>query len=196
MKYMPLALVLIGLGISIFGQWLALSLYLNTKLKKQAENMATFVVAIAGQSSSVELPNPEENLAVVRSPVNNVFVQSKIKDGQDQSSFASVLAKSKDGSTQANIYYKNISLSEFLNFIKSDPISLGISLIGAIVAIFGTLLRPKPKQVVDKSSGILISTAELKALKLAIAFGGIIPKQSLIEAKAILEGIIKKKEGK
>ncbi|MCS7084273.1 MAG: hypothetical protein NZL90_04750 [Aquificaceae bacterium] len=199
MRYTPLALVIAGLIISVFGQWIALSLYLNNKLKRQAENMAAFAVAVATKSPDIELPNPEENLIVVRSPINNLFVQTKIEEGQDESEFVSIIAKSDDGSTQANIYYKGISVSEFLSLIKSDLISLLFSFGGIIMAVFGIIWVSKAgpsKPIKEKSSGITITRSELKALKLAIAFGGIIPKQSLMEAKSILEGIIKRAEGK
>lgn len=199
MRYTPLALVVAGLIMSVFGQWIALSLYLNEKLKRQAENTAFFVVAVATKSPEIELPNPEENLMVVRSPVNNLFVQTKMEDGQDEGGFMSIIAKSDDGSTQANMYYKGISVSEFLSLITSDPVSLLFSFGGIIMAVFGIIWVSKTgpsKQTEEKSSGITITRSELKALKLAIAFGGIIPKQSLTEAKSILEGIIKRAEGK
>lgn len=107
-------------------------------------------------------------------------------------------SKDKD---HAYTYMRRVSLSEYLNVLIERPFVLGVSLSGLVLFLSGLVLIFKKDSEVEKKEKVeLISqeelTKRLKALRVTFAMSGVIPKESLSEAKKILDDIIEKMEGK
>ncbi|MFN3976116.1 MAG: hypothetical protein ACK4LT_03535, partial [Aquificaceae bacterium] len=88
---------------------------------------------------------------------------------------------------------------DYLNILIDKPLTLGVSLSGLILFLFGILLIlrnmgvGKVEKVVSTPDESLIK--RLKALRVSLAMGELIPRESLQEAKSIVEDIIKRMEG-
>ncbi|MEJ7553503.1 MAG: hypothetical protein WKI48_02025 [Aquificaceae bacterium] len=194
----PLLMVL-GALIFFAGQWVAFEIYANTKLLRIGENLSQFVHGLYSGDTLIKLNKGDESMFILRTAggkvitTNNAIGPLKVEDF--------ISASYSKGGDHVYAYIKRVSFSEYLNVLLERPFALGISLSGLILFLSGLILLFKGYKPIEgkESSKTLLQEdilRRLKALRVSFAMSGIIPKESLSEARKILDDIIKKMEGK
>ncbi|MEJ5339538.1 MAG: hypothetical protein ACK42C_02770 [Aquificaceae bacterium] len=196
--------ILMVLGVILFlaGQWIAFEIYANTKLSRVSHNMAQFIHHLYSGDTLIKLNRADENVFILRTATGRVITTDNAIGPLKADDFIAA-SYNRDGNL-AYTYTKRVSLSEYLNTFTEKPFALGISLSGAIVFLSGlTLLirevRGTEQRERKTRGGSMLQeelTRRLKALRVAFAMSGVIPGESLSEAKKILDDIIKRMEGK
>lgn len=188
-KSLAFSLLLFGALIFFAGQWIAFEIYANIKMVRVGENMAQFVHGLNSGKTLISIDKMDENVFILRTSTGRVVTTSNAIGPLNPEDFISAVYKK--GRDEAYVYIKRVSFSEYLNILLERPLTLGISLSGIILFIFGLFLILKTE---FKPQEDLIK--KLKALRTTFATSEIIPKESLSEAKGILDDIIKRMEDK
>lgn len=200
-----LAPVLIILGSALFfaGQWVALDIYMNTKLGRISHNMAQFIYHLHSGDTLIKLSNREENVFILRTAAGRVVSTENVTGPLSPDKFITG-SYGKDGDS-AYAYTKRPSFSEYMNTFFEKPFSLGIALSGLFIFITGLVLLPREgrrEEVEVSETGPEESPTELKelmnklkALRTTLALNEVIPEDTLSETKKLLDDIIKM-EGK
>jgi hypothetical protein len=99
------------------------------------------------------------------------------------------------------IYTRKYNLGEYIEELLKNPTSFGIALAGLILFTMGIVYMLIPQTQHKSTEGKMVEKtypqgleSKLKALRLAIATHGVIPKESIEEAKRILDDILKEME--
>ncbi|MCS6998722.1 MAG: hypothetical protein RMH93_03105 [Aquificaceae bacterium] len=195
LRYIAFLLLIAGTLLLFAGQWIAFEIYANRKLSKINQNLATFLAGATSAESALKIPYPEESLFLIRKEEGGFITTGRGPLSLDGENYLSA------AQGRVSVYTKSISLGEYLNALLEKPLALGISISGLVLFLtaLAFLLRG---QGLPPSSGQKVSLQEkellvkLKAVRTALALGGVIPKESLEEAKGIIEDIIKRMEGK
>ncbi|MEJ7621357.1 MAG: hypothetical protein WKI49_02415 [Aquificaceae bacterium] len=189
----PLLMVL-GVFISLAGQWVAFEIYANTKLLRIGENLSQFVHGLYSGDTLIKLNNGDESIFILRTAggkvitTNNAIGPLKVEDF--------ISASYSKGGDHVYAYIKRVSFSEYLNVLLERPFALGISLSGLILFLSGLILLFKGYKPIEEKELQEDILRKLKALRVSFATSRIIPKESLSEAEKILDDIIKRMEGK
>ena len=194
----PLLMVL-GALIFLAGQWIAFEIYANTKLSRIGENLSQFVHGLYSGDTLIKLNNGDESIFILRTAggkvitTNNAIGPLKVEDF--------ISTSYSKGGDHAYAYIKRVSFSDYLNVFIERPFALGVSISGLILFLSGIVLLLKRDVGIEGKERSEFLTREelarrLKALKVAFAMSRVIPKESLSEAKKILDDIIKRMEGK
>ncbi len=194
----PLLMVL-GALIFLAGQWIAFEIYANTKLSRIGENLSQFVHGLYSGDTLIKLNNGDESIFILRTAGGKVITTNNAIDPLKVEDFIST-SYSKGGD-HAYAYIKRVSFSDYLNVFIERPFALGVSISGLILFLSGIVLLLKRDVGIEGKERSEFLTREelarrLKALKVAFAMSGVIPRESLSEAKKILDDIIKRMEGK
>ncbi len=194
----PLLMVL-GALIFLAGQWIAFEIYANTKLSRIGENLSQFVHGLYSGDTLIKLNKGDESIFILRTAggkvitTNNAIGPLKVEDF--------ISTSYSKGGDHAYAYIKRVSFSDYLNVFIERPFALGVSISGLILFLSGIVLLLKRDVGIEGKERSEFLTREelarrLKALKVAFAMSRVIPKESLSEAKKILDDIIKRMEGK
>ncbi|MEJ7619908.1 MAG: hypothetical protein WKI46_03690 [Aquificaceae bacterium] len=194
----PLLMVL-GALIFLAGQWIAFEIYANTKLSRIGENLSQFVHGLYSGDTLIKLNKGDESIFILRTAGGKVITTNNAIDPLKVEDFIST-SYSKGGD-HAYAYIKRVSFSDYLNVFIERPFALGVSISGLILFLSGIVLLLKRDVGIEGKERSEFLTREelarrLKALKVAFAMSRVIPKESLSEAKKILDDIIKRMEGK
>ncbi len=194
----PLLMVL-GALIFFAGQWIAFEIYANTKLSRIGENLSQFVHGLYSGDTLIKLNRGDESIFILRTAGGKVITTNNAMGPLKAEDFIS--AGYSKGGDHAYAYIKRVSFSEYLNVFIERPFALGVSISGLILFLSGLALLFKRDRPIQQKEGSEILPQEdivrrLKALRIAFAMSGVIPKESLSEAKKILDDIIKRMEGK
>ncbi len=190
----PLLMVL-GALIFLAGQWIAFEIYANTKLSRIGENLSQFVHGLYSGDTLIKLNKGDESIFILRTAGGKVITTNNAIDPLKVEDFIST-SYSKGGD-HAYAYIKRVSFSDYLNVFIERPFALGVSISGLILFLSGIVLLLKRDVGIEGKERSEFLTREelarrLKALKVAFAMSGVIPKESLSEAKKILDDIIKR----
>lgn len=196
-KVFSILLLVLGVVLFFIGQWMAFEIYVNGKLKRVSQNVAQFTYGVYSGQSLIKIPNPLENIFLIRAKDGKVITTDNAIGplNTDDLTFAE---QSKEGN-YIYVYTKKMDIDDYLNILIDKPLTLGVSLSGLILFLFGILLIlrnmgvGKVEKVVSTPDESLIK--RLKALRVSLAMGELIPRESLQEAKSIVEDIIKRMEG-
>ncbi len=189
----PLLMVL-GVFISLAGQWVAFEIYANTKLLRIGENLSQFVHGLYSGDTLIKLNKGDESIFILRTAggkvitTNNAIGPLKVEDF--------ISASYSKGGDHVYAYIKRVSFSEYLNVLLERPFALGISLSGLILFLSGLILLFKGYKPIEEKELQEDILRKLKALRVSFATSRIIPKESLFEAEKIMDDIIKRMEGK
>ncbi|MCS7307981.1 MAG: hypothetical protein NZ526_05465 [Aquificaceae bacterium] len=196
------ALLLVGVLLLLSGQWIAFDIYANTKLSKINQNVVSLLQGLHAGESLIKLPAQEENIFLIRT-----------QDGKQVTTSNTLLPISLQDYSSANrmgagyqfyVYTKRFSLGDYLGVLFERPFIMGISLSGLVLLLSGIYIFTKEDVKVvalqqTQSSAKMQEEEILKRLKLlraSFALSGVIPQESMREAKTLLEDTIKKMEGK
>ena len=188
-------LMLAGALTFFVGQWIALEVYISNKLSKINQNTALFLSEFYQGKSLVKLPNPHENVFSVRTAEGKIITTGNILNPVKAEDFVS--AYHGESAIEVYVYTRKASIGEYFSTMTQKPFALGVSISGLILFLVGVFMTLRGKgdseEVVRQKEDLI---KRLKATRTALAMGGVIPQEGLEEAKAILDDIIKRVEGK
>lgn len=197
-RLMNIFLLILGLILFFVGQWLAFEVYVNDKIKDISQNMAKFAYSLYNGESLISIPKASENIFLIRTQDGKVITTSNAVGPLSVNGFT--FGEYSQKGMYVYVYSKKIAFGDYLNLLFDKPLALGISLSGLILSLIGLALAlrgvssPKVEQQAPIQDESIINS--LKALRTSLAMGWLIPRESLEEAKKIVEDIIKKMEGK
>lgn len=197
-KVFALVLMVVGAILFFVGQWVAFEIYANMKLSRISHNMAQFINHLYSGGTLIRINKTDENVFILRTATGKVITTDNAIGPLKMDAF--ITASYTNDGNQAYVYTKKVTLSEYLNLFIEKPFALGVSLSGIVLFIFGLTFFMKKAKTIEKIKEESIPQEELikrlKALRVAFAMSGVIPKESLSEAKKIVDDIIKRMEGK
>ncbi len=197
-RFLGAIFLLSGIIVLFIGQWMAFEIYANEKLKHISQNMARFTYGLYSGESFISIPKSSENIFIIRANDGRIVTTNNVVSPVNVEGFT--FSDYAGKGTYVYVYSKKITLSDYIMQAIEKPIVLGTSFSGLILTLFGLVLSLKYKQPGKVDQKALIDTESLikslKAVRVALAMGELIPRESLQEAKKIVEDIIKKMEGR
>lgn len=197
-KAVSVVLMLLGVVLFFVGQWMAFEVYANGKIKSLSQNMAKFAYSLYNGESLISIPKASENIFLMKTQDGKVIASNNAIGPLTVEGFT--FGEYKQKGAYVYVYSKKVSLGDYFNLFFEKPLAIGTSVPGLLLFLVGLIIvlrysTSTQTQHQDKvqDEGLINS---LKALRASLAMGGLIPRESLEEAKRIVEDIIKKMEGK
>jgi hypothetical protein len=191
------------LGFLLFGWgiYTSFEIYAIKKQEKINANFADFILSVYENKELKNIEYPDQGFFIFKTAKGKVFTYGQAF--QNPTDINMYLSYHKVSPTKAEVYIytRKYNFGEYIEEMLKNPTSLGIALAGLILSAICIvyMLIPQAKQ---KSTEVKIAKKnyppdlerKLKALRLAIATYGIIPKESIEEIKRILDNILKEME--
>ncbi len=183
------AVILLVFGATfIFSFWE----YSSQMHKSVLRNVATFMVNAAEGRNFVNLPDPDYSLIALKTKDGQRFISSNMNLPFDSTFYSSV--RVSVGESEATIYYKKPTPTDYVMFLASKPVYAGMLL--ASVFLFISLMlyvaaETKPTPAKSKLAVDERFMDKLKALRLTLATMKIIPEESAKEMRKVIDSILK-----
>jgi len=191
------------LGFLLFGWgiYTSFEIYAIKKQEKINANFAGFILSVCENKELKNIEYPDQEFFIFKTAKGKMFTYGQAF--QNPTDINMYLSYHKVSPTKAEVYIytRKYNFEEYIEEMLRNPTSFGIALIGLILFVMGFvyMLIPRTQQ---KSTEVKIAKKtyppdlerKLKALRLAIATHGIIPKESIEEIKRILDNILKEME--
>jgi hypothetical protein len=195
---MILGLLLFGWGI-----YTSFEIYAIKKQEKINANFAGFIFSVCENKELKNIEYPDQGFFIFKTAEGKVFTYGQVFQNPTDINMYSSYYKILPSKTEVYIYTRKYNFGEYIEELLKNPTSFGIALAGLILLAMGIVYMLIPQaqhksieeKIVEKTypQGL---ERKLKALRLAIATHEIIPKESIEEAKRILDDILKEKEGR
>ena len=198
-----LSLIFIILGFLLFGlgMYTSFETYAIEKQEKINANFASFVLSVCENKELKNVEYPDQGFFIFKTAEGKVFTYGQVFQNPTDINMYSSYHKISPTKAEVYIYTRKYNLGDYIEELLKNPTSFGIALAGLILFAVGIayMLVPQPQQksiegkTVEKTypQGL---EEKLKALRLAIATHRIIPKESIEEAKRIIDNILKEME--
>jgi hypothetical protein len=193
-------LLLFGLGI-----YTSFEIYAIKKQEKINANFASFMLSVHEGKDLKNIDYPDQSFFIFKSAEGKIFTSQLFQNPTDVNMYLSY-HKISPSKSEVYIYTRGYSFGEYTEEMLKDPTSLGIALAGLIlfaIGVYKLILQAQHKSTEEKIVERIVEKTypqslerKLKALRLAIATHRIIPKESIEEAKRILDDILKEMEGR
>ena len=195
---MILGLLLFGWGI-----YTSVEIYAIKKQEKINANFAGFILSVCENKELKNIEYPDQGFFIFKTAEGKVFTYGQVFQNPTDINMYSSYHKISPTKAEVYIYTRKYNLGEYIEELLKNPTSFGIALAGLILFAIGIVYMLIP-QTQHKSTEVKMVEktylqgleSKLKALRLAIATHRIIPKESIEEAKRILDDILKEKEGR
>jgi len=193
------------LGFLFFGWgiYTSFEIYAIKKQEKINANFAGFILSVCENKELKNIEYPDQGFFIFKTAEGNVFTYGQVFQNPTDINMYSSYHKVSPTKAEVYIYTRKYNFGEYIEEMLRNPTSFGIALVGLILFAMGIgivyMLIPRTQQ---KSTEVKIAKKtyppdlerKLKALRLAIATHGIIPKESIEEIKRILDNILKEME--
>ncbi len=193
---MILGLLLFGWGI-----YTSFEMYATKKQEKIYANFAGFILSVSENKELKNIEYPDQGFFIFKTAEGRVFTYGQVFQNPTDINMYSSYHKVSPTKAEVYIYTRKYNFGEYIEGLLRNPTSFGIALAGLILSAIGIvyMLIPQAQQkstevkVVEKTypQGL---ERKLKALRLVIATHRILPKESIEEAKRILDNILKEME--
>ncbi len=195
---MILGLLLFGWGI-----YTSFEIYAIKKQEKINANFAGFILSVSENKELKNIEYPDQGFFIFKTAEGRVFTYGQVFQNPTDINMYSSYHKISPTRAEVYIYTRKYNFGEYVEELLKNPTSFGIALAGLILFAIGIVYMLIP-QAQQKSTEVKIVEKtypqglerKLKALRLAIATHAIIPKESIEEAKRILDDILKEMEGR
>jgi len=202
-RFLSLIFMILGLLLFGWGIYTSFEIYVIKKQEKINANFAGFILSVCENKELKNIEYPDQGFFIFKTAEGKVFIYGQVfQNPTDINIYLSYhkLSPTKSG---VYIYTRKYNFGEYIEELLKNPTSFGIALAGLILFAIGIVYMLIP-QAQQKSTEVKIVEKtypqglerKLKALRLAIAVHGIIPKESIEEAKKILDDILKEMEGR
>jgi len=201
-RFLSLIFVIAGLLLFGFGIYTSFEIYAIKKQEKINANFASFMLSVYEGKELKNIDYPDQSLFIFKSAEGKTFTSQLSQNPTDVNMYLSY-HKISPSNAEVYIYTKRYNFGEYTEEMLKNPTSFGIALAGLILSAIGivyTLIlqaqqRSTEVRIVEKTYPQDLE-GKLKALRLAIATHEVIPKESIEEAKRILDDIFKDMEGR
>ena len=195
---MILGLLLFGWGI-----YTSFEIYAIKKQEKINANFAGFILSVCENKELKNIEYPDQGFFIFKTAEGRVFTYGQVFQNPMDINMYSSYHKVSPTKAEVYIYTRKYNFGEYIEELLKNPTSFGIALAGLILFAIGIVYMLIP-QTQHKSTEVKMVEktylqgleSKLKALRLALATHRIIPKESIEEAKRILDDILKEKEGR
>ncbi len=196
--FMISGLLLFGLGI-----YTSFEIYAIKKQEKINANFASFMLSVYEGKELKKMDYPDQGFFIFKTAEGKIYTYGQAFQNPIDINMYSSYHKKLPSKAEVYIYTRKYNFGEYIEEMLKNPTSLGIALAGLILSAIGIVYMLIP-QAQQKSTEVKIVEKtyppdlerKLKAVRLAIATHRIIPKESIEEAKRILDNIFKEMEGR
>ena len=199
-----LSLIFVTLGFLLFGLgiYTSFEIYAIKKQEKINANFASFMLSVYEGKELKNIDYPDQGFFIFKSAEGKIFTSQLFQNPTDVNMYSSY-HKVSPSKSEVYIYTRKYNFGEYIEEMLKNPTSLGIALAGLVLFAIGIvyMLIPQAQQkstevkIVEKTYPLGLES-KLKAVRLAIATHRIIPRESIEEAKRILDNIFKEMEGR
>jgi hypothetical protein len=195
---MILGLLLFGWGI-----YTSFEIYAIKKQEKINANFAGFILSACENKELKNIEYPDQGFFIFKPAEGKIYTYGQVFQNPTDINMYSSYHKILPTKAEVYIYTRKYNFGEYIEELLKNPTSFGIALAGLILSAIGIVYMLIP-QAQQKSTEVKIVEKnyppdlerKLKAVRLAIATHEIIPKESIEEAKRILDDILKEMEGR
>lgn len=200
-RFLPLIFVKSGLLLFGLGIYTSFEIYAIKKQEKINANFASFMLSVHEGKELKNIDYPDQSFFIFKSAEGKIFTSQLFQNPTDVNMYLSY-HKISPSKSEVYIYTRKYNFVEYIEEMFKNPTSLGIALAGLILSAIGVYILILQAQQKSTEVKIVEKTypqdleGKLKALRLAIATHEVIPKESIEEAKRILDDIFKNMEGR
>ncbi|MFZ8864008.1 MAG: hypothetical protein ACO2PP_26370 [Thermocrinis sp.] len=196
--FMILGFLLFGLGI-----YTSFEIYAIKKQEKINANFASFMLSVYEGKELKNMDYPDQGFFIFKPAEGKIYTYGQAFQNPTDMNMYLSYHKVSPSKSEVYVYTRKYNFGEYIEEVLKNPTSLGIALAGLMLFAIG-IVYMLILQVQQKSTEVKIVEKtyppdlerKLKALRLAIATYGVIPKESIEEAKRILDDILKKMEAR
>jgi hypothetical protein len=200
-RFLSLIFVISGLLLFGLGIYTSFEIYAIKKQEKINANFASFMLSVYEGKELKNIDYPDQSFFIFKSAEGKIFTSQLFQNPTDVNMYLSY-HKISPSKSEVYIYTRKYNFVEYIEEMLKNPTSLGIALAGLILSAIGVYILILQAQQKSTEVKIVEKTypqdleGKLKALRLAIATHEVIPKESIEEAKRILDDIFKNMEGR
>ncbi|NAZ23424.1 MAG: hypothetical protein GU346_03040 [Thermocrinis sp.] len=204
-----LSLILIILGLLLFGWgiYTSFEIYAIKKQEKINANFANFILFVYEGKELKNIEYPDQGFFIFKPSEGKIFTYGQVLQNPTDINMYSSYHKILPSKAEVYIYTRKYNFGEYIEELLKNPTAFGIALAGLILLAIGIvyilILQAQQKNTEGKIVEKIVEKTypqglerKLKALRLVIATHRIIPKESIEEAKRILDDILKEMEGR
>ncbi len=192
--FMISGLLLFGLGI-----YTSFEIYATKKQEKINANFASFMLSVYEGKKLKKMDYPDQGFFIFKTAEGKIYTYGQAFQNPIDINMYSFYHKKLPSNAEVYIYTRKYNFGEYIEEMLKNPTSLGIAFAGLILSAIGIVYMLIP-QAQQKSTEVKIVEKtypqglerKLKAVRLAIATHGILPKESIEEAKKYLIIYLKK----
>jgi hypothetical protein len=193
-----LGFLLFGLGI-----YTSFEIYAIKKQEKINANFASFMLSVYEGKELKNIDYPDQGFFIFKPAEGKIYIYGQVFQNPMDVNMYSSYHKISPSKAEIYIYTRKYNFGEYTEELLKNPTHFGIALAGLILFAIGIvyMLIPQAEQkgtevkIVEKTYPLGLER-KLKAVRLAIATHRIIPRESIEEAKRILDNIFKEMEGR
>jgi len=202
-RFLSLIFMILGLLLFGWGIYTSFEIYAIKKQEKINANFASLILSVCENKELKNIEYPDQGFFIFKTAEGKMFTYGQVFQNPADVNMYSSYHKISPTKAEVYIYTRKYNFGEYIEELLKNPTSFGIALSGLILFVIGIIYTLTP-QVQHKSTEVKIVEKtypqglerKLKALRLAIATHAIIPKESIEEAKKILDDILKEMEGR
>ncbi len=201
-RFLPLIFVISGLLLFGLGIYTSFEIYAIKKQEKINANFASFILSVYEGKELKNIDYPDQGFFIFKPAEGRIYTYGQVFQNPTDVNMYLSYHKISPSKSEVYIYTRKYNFGEYIEEMLKNPTSLGIALAGLILSAIGVyklILQAQQKgtevKIVEKTYPQDLE-GKLKALRLAIATHEVIPKESIEEAKKILDNIFKDMEGR
>jgi hypothetical protein len=195
---MILGFLLFGLGI-----YTSFEIYAIKMQEKINANFAGFVLSVCENKELKNVEYPDQGFFIFKPVEGKIYTYGQVFQNPTDVNMYLSYHKVSPSKSEVYIYTRKYNFGEYIEEMLKKPTSLGIALAGLMLSAIGIVYMLIPQaqrkgtevKIVEKTYPPDLER-KLKAVRLAIATHGVIPRESIEEAKRILDDIFKEMEGR
>ncbi len=201
-RFLSIIFVISGLLLFGLGIYTSFEIYAIKKQEKINANFASFMLSVYEGKELKSIDYPDQGFFIFKPAEGRIYTYGHVFQNPTDVNMYLFYHKISPSKSEVYIYTRKYNFGEYIEEMLKNPTSLGIALAGLILFAIGVYkLIPQAQQkstevkIVEKTYPQDLE-GKLKALRLAIATHEVIPKESIEEAKRILDNIFKDMEGR
>jgi len=201
-RFLPLIFVISGLLLFGLGIYMSFEIYAIKKQEKINANFASVMLSVHEGKELKNIDYPDQGFFIFKPAEGKIYTYGQVFQNPTDVNMYLSYHKISPSKSEVYIYTRKYNFGEYIEEMLKDPTSLGVALAGLIlfaIGVYKLILQAQQKstevKIVEKTYPQNLE-GKLKALRLAIATHEVIPKESIEEAKRILDDIFKNMEGR
>jgi hypothetical protein len=200
-RFLSLILMILGLLLFGWGIYTSFEIYAIKKQEKINANFADFILSIRENEELKNIEYPDQGFFIFKTAEGKIFTYGQVFQNPTDINMYSSYHKISPTKAEVYIYTRKYNFGEYIEELLRNPTSFGIALAGLILSAIGVAYMLIPQTQQKNTEGKVVGKTcpqgleeKLKALRLVIATHRILPKESIEDARRILDNILKEME--